>query len=146
MLHFRAAGLDDELAAALYDLDFDPRSHRFYPDAAPTLRSLHERGCRVALVSDIHFDLRPEFVAAGLVDTIDAFVLSFEQGVQKPGREIFETALQALGLSAHEAIMVGDRASHDGGAVAVGIETLLLPAQTSSDSTRGLADVLLLIQ
>jgi HAD superfamily hydrolase (TIGR01509 family) len=146
MLHFRAAGLDDELAEALYDLDFDPPSHPFYPDVAPTLRSLHERGCRVALVSNIHFDVRPEFVAAGLFDLIDTFVLSFEHGVQKPGREIFETALHALGISAHEAILVGDSASLDGGAVAVGIETLLLPAQSSPDSTRGLADVLLLIR
>jgi FMN phosphatase YigB (HAD superfamily) len=40
---------------------------------------------------------------------------------------MFTTALEALGVAPHEALMVGDRASHDGGG-AVGIDTLILPA------------------
>ena len=126
MLHFRLAGLDDELATALYDLDFEAASHPFYPDAPHVLRTLKSVGCRIALVSDIHFGLRPEFAAAGLTDLIDAFVLSYEHGVQKPDTRIFEIALNALGVAPEEALMVGDRASHDGGAAAAGITTLLL--------------------
>ena len=142
---FRAAGFDDELATALYDLDLEPGSHPFYPDVPAVLRALHERGCRVALVSDIHFDLRPEFEAAGVAEYVDAFILSFEHGVQKPNPEIFEIALRMLGAAPEETLMVGDRASHDGGAVAVGITTLLFPALDSATSSRGLADVLALV-
>jgi HAD superfamily hydrolase (TIGR01509 family) len=141
MLFFRTAGLDGELAEALYNLDFDPASHPFYPDVAETLSVLHERGCRIAVVSDIHFDLRPEIVAAGFEDVIDAFVLSFEHGVQKPDPKIFEIALDALDVGPHEVIMVGDRASHDGGAVAAGITTLLLPALPGPSSVRGLRNL-----
>src|SRR5262245_18840001 len=70
---FARAGLDDELAEALYALDFLPESHPFYPDVLPVLRELRARGCRVAVVSNIHLDLRPEFVAAGLDGLIDAY-------------------------------------------------------------------------
>jgi len=49
-------------------------------------------------VSDIHFDLRPEFEAAGLGDLIDAFVFSFEHGVQKPPAEFFRIAADSLAL------------------------------------------------
>ncbi len=145
LMYFRLAGLDDELAESLYALDFDPASHPFYPDTEPVLRALRGRGCRMAVVSDIHVDLRPEFAAAELDQYIDAFVLSFEHGVQKPGREIFEIALRELEVTAEEALMVGDRASHDGGGVAAGITTLLLPAVASADREVGLARVLALV-
>ena len=137
-LYFRRAGLDDEFADALYALDLEAESHPFYPDALPVVRELHERGCRIALVSDIHVDLRPEFVAAGFDGSIDAYVLSFEHGVQKPGRRIFEIALEALDVDASRALMVGDSASHDGGAIKAGISTWLLPEGGSADRARGL--------
>lgn len=76
LMYFEVAGLDEELAESLYALDFDPVAHPFYPDVAPVLRALHERGCRVAVVSDIHVDLRPEFAAADVERYVDAFVLS----------------------------------------------------------------------
>ena len=145
LMYFRLAGLDDELAESLYALDFDPAAHPFYPDVAPVLRALRERGCRVAVVSDIHVDLRPEFAAANLDGYVDAFVLSYEHGVQKPDRAIFDIALRALDVGPEEALMVGDRASHDGGAVAAGITTLLLPPVASAETPVGLARVLALV-
>jgi HAD superfamily hydrolase (TIGR01509 family) len=145
MMFFERAGLDDELAESLYALDLDPVAHPFYPDAAPALRALREQGCRIAIVSDIHVDLRPEFAVVGLDRYIDAFVLSYEHGVQKPDRAIFEIALRELEAVPEEALMVGDRASHDGGAVAAGIATLLLPPVASADTPVGLARVLALV-
>src|SRR5262249_45723052 len=124
---FRTAGLDKELAVVLYDLDFEAENHRFFPDVAGTLRALRERDIAIGVLSDIHFDLRPEFAAAGLSEFVNAFVLSFEHGVQKPDPRIFHIGADSLGFEPHELLMVGDRASHDGGAVAVGMTTLLLP-------------------
>ena len=121
------AGLDDELAEALYLLDFDPACHRLYPDVVDVLTTLRARGVKTAVVSDIHFDLRPEFVSQGIAGLVDAVVLSFEQGVQKPHPRMFSVALEALGTRAADAVMVGDRVSHDGGAATVGITTLILP-------------------
>lgn len=124
----QAARIDDELASALYELDFEPASHPFYPDAPVALRVLKARGARVAVVSDIHFDPRPEFAQAGIADLVDEFVLSFELGVQKPDPAIFGRALDAVGADPHEAVMVGDRPDRDGAAAELGIVTLLLPA------------------
>ena len=141
----RAAGLDDELAEALYALDFEAANHPFFSDVAGALRALHERDVAVAIVSDIHFDLRPEFEAARLDAFVDSYVLSFEHGVQKPDPAIFRIAAASLGLGAPELLMVGDRVSHDGGAVALGIPTLLLPSLRTADAPRGLAAVVALV-
>jgi len=124
---FAQAGLDPELAEALYRLDFDAACHPYYPDVVEVLTVIRARGVRIAVVSDIHFDLRVEFAAQGIVGLIDATVLSFEHGVQKPDPQMFELALAAVGVEAADALMVGDRMSHDGGAAAVGITTLILP-------------------
>lgn len=141
---FERAGLDDELALSLYEQDFSPECHPFYRDVPEVLSDLHTQGVGIAVVSDIHFDLRPEFVAAGLDPYVDAFVLSYEHGFQKPDPRMFMTALDLLGVAPSAALMVGDRASHDGGAAAVGITTVILPPLGSPDS-RGLHRVVRLL-
>jgi len=124
---FADAGLDDELADALFAVDSDPSYNIFAVDAAETLASLIEKNCRIGVLSNIHFDIRPMFEQAGLLGSIDAFVLSNEHGVQKPDPAIFRLALELLGTRAEQTLMVGDRASRDGVAVEVGMPTLLVP-------------------
>jgi HAD superfamily hydrolase (TIGR01509 family) len=121
------AGLDDALVTSLYSVESDPACNPFAGDAAATLRLLHGAGIRLAVVSDIHIDIRPVFVAAGLDELIDVFTLSFEQGVQKPDPAMFRRTLDALGIEPEQALMVGDRPCHDGAAVDVGLTALLLP-------------------
>jgi len=123
----RDAGIDDALAGALYAVESDAAYNSFAADAGATLRELAGRGLRVAVCSDIHFDVRPAFVAAGLAGLVDVFTLSFEQGVQKPDPLMFTRTLQALGVDPGSALMVGDRSGPDGAAVEQGITTLLLP-------------------
>ena len=65
-------------------MESDPRHNPFAEDIGVTLTALHGAGVRLAVLSDIHFDLRPVFDDAGLAGVIDVFVLSFEQGRQKP--------------------------------------------------------------
>ena len=119
-----ALGLDEELVTALYEVESDPACNVFAEDAARTVNGLRDAGLRIAVVSDIHVDIRPAFAAAGI--PVDVFTLSFEQGVQKPAPEMFLRPLAALGLDPHEALMVGDRSRPDGAAVELGIATLLL--------------------
>lgn len=120
-------GLDRLLVEALYAVESDPRHNPFAEDVAPTLQALHAAGLRLAVLSDIHFDLRPAFQAAGMSRLIDVFMLSFEQGMQKPSPILFARTLAALGTPAHQTLMVGDRAGPDGSAVEQGIPTLHLP-------------------
>ncbi|WP_407343648.1 HAD family hydrolase [Pengzhenrongella phosphoraccumulans] len=108
-----------------------PRRHRLegpgVDSALPTVLELRRRGVRVAVLTDIHFDVRPAFAAAGFADTVEAFILSFEQGIQKPDPRMFHRTLAALGVGPDDALMVGDRSGPDGAAVEAGITTLLLP-------------------
>ncbi|WP_309117601.1 HAD-IA family hydrolase [Saccharothrix sp.] len=129
---FTDATLDPDLADALYEVEADATFNPFATDAAPTLKTLHDNGIRIGILSDIHFDLRPAF--DGL--PVDSFVLSFEHGVAKPDPAIFRIALAELGTSPEETLMVGDRATHDGAAVNVGMPTLLVPPLRSVDDAR----------
>lgn len=139
---FRAAGLDADLAASLYAVECDVASAVFADDVGPTLQVLADAGIRLAVVSDIHVDLRPAFAGhttpdgRRLVDLVDAWVLSYELGMAKPDHRVFETALARLGATAAEAVMVGDRGPWDGAAAEVGITTLVLPPLRSADHTR----------
>jgi FMN phosphatase YigB (HAD superfamily) len=130
------AGLDPPLVDALYAVESDPRNNPYAGDVADTFAALHERGIRIAVVSDIHVDLRPSFDAAGMAGLVDVFTLSFEQGVQKPDPRMFMRTLDALRVDPAEAIMVGDRSRPDGAAVESGIPTLLLPPLRSVDDRR----------
>lgn len=80
------------------------------------LDALRARGLKVALVSNA-FDplwlLERDLEEMGLRERLDAFVFSSEVGRRKPDPLIFETALSRLGVSAHEALFVGDRLYED---------------------------------
>jgi FMN phosphatase YigB (HAD superfamily) len=129
-------GLDDALVETLYAVESDPSLNLFADDVEETLRGLRALGMRIAVVSDVHVDIRPAFAAAGLADLVDVFTLSFEQGAQKPDPVMFGRALTALDAAADEALMVGDRARPDGGAVHQGLVTLLLPTLAGTGDRR----------
>ncbi len=104
---FELGGLDRELAEALYRLDLDAASHPLYPDTPQTLAAIRALGVKIALVSNIHYDLRADVTKYRLAQLIDAYVLSFERGFQKPDPRMFELALDALGAEPSDALMVG---------------------------------------
>lgn len=116
-----AAGLPDPaLARVGYDRHMEPGAWQPFPDAASTLKELRGRGIPVAVVSNIGWDPRPLFVRFGLDELIGVYVLSYEHGMQKPDPALFQVALDALGSSGPETLMVGDNPRADGGAVALG--------------------------
>jgi putative hydrolase of the HAD superfamily len=110
----------EELYRRLYAWHMTPDAWRPYPDAAEVLGGLRERGVRVAVVSNIGWDLRPVLRAHGLDEFVDAYVLSFEHRVQKPEPRLFEIACAELGLPPGRVGMVGDERGADGGAAALG--------------------------
>jgi len=58
-------------------------------------------------------------------DTFDVIVLSAEEGLVKPGPEIYRRALEQLGVAAEEAIFVDDMLRNVEGARAVGMHGIL---------------------
>lgn len=99
---------------------------KLWEDSLPVLRALRARGIRTAIVSNCDHATRPVVDGLGLTDEVDAMILSFEAGVAKPDRGIYEAALDRLGVGAAEALFVDDQAWYCDGAAAVGIGTVLI--------------------
>lgn len=144
-LFSRANGRVPGIAEALYERVMDPAGWTPYPDTAPTLRALRDRGVRIGIVSNHAYDLRPFFEAKGLAPFIDAYALSFEVGRPKPAAEIFTTACRMLGARPDETLMVGDDPVSDGGAGAAGLRVYILPPHEAPGATRGLDAVVALV-
>lgn len=137
-----------ELLRGIEDLAYDRMiagdSWVPYPDTAPVLRELRERGIPFGVVSDIAWDVSVHFTAAGIADLPDAFVLSYQIGREKPDPQMFLKACADLGADPRRTLMVGDNPVRDGGATAVGIRAFILPAEHRTGE-RGLRQALALL-
>jgi len=92
------------------------------------LEALRGRGLKLGVVSNA-FDPGPllhrDLEQLGIAQRIDFAVFSSELGKRKPHPEIFERALDALGVAPEEALFVGDRLYEDvRGASEVGMTTV----------------------
>jgi len=133
---------DPTLHDALYERHMSPAAWQPYPDAAHVLRTLRERGIGVGVVSNIGWDLRPVFRTHGLDPYVDAYVLSYEHGIQKPDPRLFETACAALGADPLDVLMVGDDRRADGGAAALGCKVHFVDHLSAAQRPDGLRPVL----
>jgi FMN phosphatase YigB (HAD superfamily) len=141
----RAQGADRVLAEALYECATTPEFWPPFPDTAQVLTSMFRHGVPVGVVSNIAWDIRRTFAHAGLDGFVRTFVLSCEHGMVKPDAGLFTVACRELGVAERETLMVGDDPLCDGGAVAVGMPVLLLPARRGQGE-RGLAQALRLLR
>jgi HAD superfamily hydrolase (TIGR01509 family) len=139
-LEARCPGISDPL----YTFETGPQGWSPYVDTRPFLEALQARGIPAVIVSDVPFDLRPILAHYDLEQFIHTFVLSGEHGTIKPQLKLFEIALEAVGVRAAEALMIGDNHVNDGAAIDVGIRALLLP-QVAHGQPRGLSAALQLL-
>ncbi|MFI8941894.1 HAD family hydrolase [Streptomyces syringium] len=133
-----------ELYDALYARHMEPAAWRPYADAGAVLAELRRRGVRTAVVSNIGWDPRPVFREHGLDAWVDAYVLSYEHGVQKPDPRLFRAACEALDLAPEDVLMVGDDRRADAGAAAVGCAVHLvdhLPVEERPDALRAVLEL-----
>jgi putative hydrolase of the HAD superfamily len=131
-----------ELADVIYDRCAQPDEWAPYPDTLPSLSALAERGIRTAVVSNIGWDPRPVLAAHGIADLVDAILLSYEEGCQKPDPTLFRKACARLGSDPARTLMVGDDRRADGGAEAVGIRTFFVDPLPVSERPGGFGPLL----
>ena len=84
-----------------------------FEDTLATLAALKERGYLLGVVSNRHYGSTPfheDLREMGLLDYIELrhMAISADLGIRKPNPNIFLHALNSLGASAEEAVMVGD--------------------------------------
>ena len=100
---------------------------RAYPDAAPSLRGLRDRGLRLVCVSNWDCSLPEVLAGVGLAALLDGVVASATAGARKPDPAIFELGLAEAGCQPEEAVAVGDTPEEDlAGAAAAGVRGLLI--------------------
>ncbi|NEA65165.1 HAD family hydrolase [Streptomyces sp. SID12488] len=136
---------DPGLYDALYERHMTPAAWTPYADAVEVLGALRARGIPVGVVSNIGWDLRPVFREHGLDPYVDAYVLSYEHGIQKPDPRLFKVACDALGVVPHDVLMVGDDRRADGGAAALGCAVHFvdhLPLSRRPDGLRPVLDLI----
>jgi len=132
LLEFRAAR-----DAMLDSIRFDA-----YPDAAPALQELRERGLRLVVASNWDCSLHQVIERTGLRDLVDGVVASADVGADKPAPAVFEAALAIAGCSPAEALHVGDSPSKDvAGARAAGLRAVLIDRDGGSGDIASLAEL-----
>ena len=116
------------------------RHFELYDDVPGVLRALAASGVRIGLISNTQRCLtsfQSHFELNGL---ISATVSSFEHGFMKPHPSIFSTALDRIGVTPRDAVMVGDSVRQDvEGALNAGMRAVLLDrAGTATARAAGL--------
>lgn len=132
----------DEVFRAI-DGAFQKRaSWHVFPDVLPALERLREDGFRLGIISNWLWEAPQLFHDLEIARHFEHMVISARVGYQKPGRGIFDHALELMGVPAERAIHVGDSYSADvQGARAVGITPVLIdrgigdPARTGAVPT-----------
>ncbi|MDQ1465828.1 MAG: hypothetical protein QOH10_243 [Actinomycetota bacterium] len=135
-----APGLGD----VLYAREISADAWQPFPDTLPVVEALSAAGVPMVVVSDTGWDIRPVLDRHGLLPYFAGLVLSYEHGVAKPAPQLFTAACELLELPPDDALMVGDNALTDGGAIEVGVRAYLLPP-VREPGPRGLEAVLRLV-
>jgi putative hydrolase of the HAD superfamily len=95
--------------------------------SAESLERLRAAGLKLGVVSNSDGRVDEALRAAALREYFDVVIDSALMGVEKPDPRIFQAALDALGVAAHEALYVGDLYHVDVlGARAAGMDAVLL--------------------
>lgn len=85
---------------------------------------LRKAGCKTAILSNTEMPV-VEIINKQRYDAFDITVLSCLEGTAKPGRKIYDLALNRLGVSARQALFIDDKPENIEGAKQAGLQTIL---------------------
>lgn len=117
------APVPDLHAVLMASLRFTP-----FPEVAAALAALRAAGLRLVVVSNWDVSLHEALASTGLTRQVDGAISSAEAGAAKPDPAIFTRALALAGegLTAADAVHVGDEPVDVEGARAAGIRPILV--------------------
>jgi putative hydrolase of the HAD superfamily len=111
---------DDRLIAEMIETEIDFWSRLDEPVVAWN-DQLRASGLKTAMLSNLPSPLGLRLRSENFYDHFDHATLSFELGVVKPQREIYEDAIRGLGIAPEQALFVDDREENVEGARAIGL-------------------------
>jgi len=95
------------------ELKHDLNSAQLYPETLDAINKLKLNNIKVGLISNLATPYIKPFKTLGLIELLDVVHFSCEVGLKKPDPEIFHSALSTLGLTASDAVMIGDSMNSD---------------------------------
>jgi putative hydrolase of the HAD superfamily len=117
----------EAIAKEIYEEFGGGNCWQVYPDVTPALKALKKKRLKLGLISNWDSRLPDICFSLGLGEYLDFIVCSAVIGRIKPEPNIFEVALKRAGVSAKEAIHVGDHYYADiMGARSVGLIPVLI--------------------
>ena len=84
-----------------------------HPEIIPMLSELKKQNIKIGLISNCFSEEAMVIRESILFPFFDAVYLSYEQGVQKPDKEIFRRCMSKLCVQPQECIYVGDGGSYE---------------------------------
>ena len=108
-------------------------SGHLYDDVLPVLNTLRSRGIKTAIVSNCNENTRDLLVELGVAALADVLALSNEVGAVKPAAQIYQYALDKLGVAAESALFVDNNATFCAGAAALGIRAVQIVRKPRED-------------
>lgn len=117
----------DDFFHELYDLFARAECWRLFDDTVPTLEFLKKKGYRLAVISNWDHRLFSIIEQLGLAHFFETVTASSVVGVAKPGRKIFEVALESMKAPGEHCVHIGDSFTDDyHGAQEAGLHGVLL--------------------
>ena len=111
----------------LFEHFSDAATFRLFPGARDLLDAARGAGLKLGLVSNWSVRLPQLVERLGLAPQLDVVVCSAIERCEKPGRAIFELALERAGVDAAAALHAGDSPTKDAaGARSAGLATVLV--------------------
>lgn len=118
---------DTGLPQAVYDEYLNPDNWSLFRDAPACLKGLKRRGFKLGVISNWDASLENLLRSMGYLPYFDEVIASAAVGCRKPGKAIFEIALERMDVDPSEAVHVGDLPEADGeGAAGAGIRPIII--------------------
>ena len=84
-----------------------------HPEIIQLLETLKSQGYKIGLISNCHSEEAMVIKQSILYPYFDAVCLSYDEGIKKPDRRIFERCMERLSVEAAECVYVGDGGSRE---------------------------------
>src|SRR5438093_5129970 len=124
----------DQFFDQVYDRFRGSQGWVLFPETIETLTELKHSGLKLGVISNFDNRIYSVMQSLDIRHFFDTVTLSSETGYCKPDREIFDAAVQALGVPASEVLLVGDSLRDD---VEAGMRVGLHAAMLDRDNHYG---------
>ena len=105
-----------------------------------TLKTLKQRDLKIGLISNASTDEVRAWHESPLFELMDTAIISCHVGMQKPDPKIYPYALKQVGISAKDALFIGDGGSKEHlGAQQAGVSSLLTTYFIEGKAEKGLS-------